>query len=215
MKGIWIRWMIVLMLLSFTLFYAENAPFGNETALKKDLRLLPDRIGQWHQVFSGGSNQMTALSDTEASVSEKFRNEEGEEVYLYIGYWGKFRKGINVFEGRTIAPEKNWEVTNRTVRQMDLEGRNLKFNETNFNKGKENVLVSYWYILGGEGVVNKETGRIKHAIDAMLNRRTNVALIKISSRYLSPSDLNRHQDLHSSFIRELTPILPEFLPYEL
>lgn len=215
MKRIWLRWMIVLMLLSFTLFYAENAPFGNERALKKDLRLFPDRIDQWHQVFSEESDQMTALNDTGAYVSKRFRNEGGEEVYLYIGYWGKFDKGINVFEGETITPGKNWGVTYRSVKQVNLKGLSLKFNETSFKKGQENVLVSYWYVLGGKGVVNKETGRIKHAIDAMLNRRTNVALIKISSRYLSPADLNWHQDLHSSFIRELTPILPEFLPYEL
>ena len=62
MKMAWLRWMIVMMLLSFILFYVQNAPFGNERTLKKDLRLFPDRIGQWHKVFSEESNQISALN---------------------------------------------------------------------------------------------------------------------------------------------------------
>ena len=215
MNRIWLRWMIVVMLLAVTLFYVENAPFGKEMHLRKDLHFFPDRIGQWRQVINESGKPMTSLNGIGNDVSKKFLNEEGEEVYLYIGYLGKFEKGVNVFEGRIIAPGKNWSVTDRAIKEINLEGRSLRFNETSFKKGQEKVLVSYWYILGEKGIVNKETGRIKQAVYAMLNQRTDVALIKISSRNLSSADLDRHRDLHSSFIREIAPILPGFLSYEL
>lgn len=214
MNSIWLRWMIVVFQLVVTLFYVEGAPFGEGTHLRKDLRFFPGRIGQWQGIPSEENNEMTFPNEM-GHVSKKFLSEEGVEVYLYIGYLGKFEKGLNLFEGKAIAPGRNWSVTDGAVKEINLEGRGLKFNEAVFKKGRENVLMSYWYVLGERGIVSKETGRIKQAFNAMLNRRTDAALIKVYSRSLSPDGLNRHRDLHSGFIRELAPILPEFLPYDL
>jgi EpsI family protein len=215
MAVIWNRWTIVITLLVITVLYVDFIPFGKGTALRKDLSLFPAALDGWVQIRGGETVEFNSLPPAEFYISRTFQNDKNELVSLNIGYWGKFRHRINVFEGKNIAPGKNWSSSDSSAKRIDVGGHSIKVNEISFKKGNDYVLVTYWYFMGNTGATNKGIGRLQHAFSAMLNQRSDVALIIVSSPYDSPAELNHYQDSHARFVKAMVPALTEFLPYEL
>jgi len=215
MAVIWNRWAIVITLLVITVLYVRFVPLGEGTALRKDLSLFPADLDEWVQIKGGETVEFDALPPAEFYISRTYKNNKNEPVSLYIGYRGKFRHGVNVFGGRYIAPGKNWEPNDSSDGKIDVGRRSIRIHDVSYKNGNNYVLVTYWYFMGDQGVMGKGMGRIKYAVSAILNQRTDVALIKVSSTYHSPEETGRHKALHLRFIQEMAPRLPEFLPYEL
>ena len=215
MSPFWKRWAVAVGLLLATAVYVELAPFGEETPLRGDLRQLPAQLGDWTQVSGEGMEEFNLFQMGEAQFSRTYRNDRGEAVSLYVSYLGKFRYGHNFFEGRNPSPGKKWNPQGNSEIKINVRRRPLKINEIRFRRGGEQMLVTYWYFMGDADLTEKGKGRIKQALNVMLNRRTDVALVKVSSSYHADGEKNAHHIHHEKFIQEMVPFLIEFLPYNL
>lgn len=205
----------VIILLVVTWMYVEIIPVGKGTSLKKDISLFPVRIGDWIQIEGSRKLEFNPIFPNEVLISGRYKNDKGEEVVLYLGYWGKFRYGKNIFAGKNIAPGKNWNSKYKAYKLINIGGDPIAINEIRFKKGNDDMLMSYLLFMGDIGIIKKGPGRLNHAKNAILNQRTDVALVKVSSLFYQQDDTERHQAIHKRFIEEVFPILMEFLPYEL
>src|SRR5262249_23311271 len=86
----------------------------------------------------------------------------------------------------------------------------LMVNRYLVQKDQDQLLVLYWYQSGGQAVASEVDAKLQLVRNAILHNRTEGALI----RTLSPiyGSLQETFDLHVNYIREMSPILGQFLP---
>lgn len=209
------KWIAVIFLLTTTALYIEFFPTGNGTQLRKSLEFFPEAFGNWAQIGDEEAWGNRAMIFNDVCLSRKYQNNKKNVLSLYIGYWGKFEHGQNIFGGRNIAPGNNWGLVHHSISQIQFGTYSIRFIEARYKKHNNYVLVSYWYFLDSYGVVKRRMGRLKHALNAILNRRSDVALIKVSSPYFLPEEYEKQKSLQRNFIQEMLSHLPEYLPYDL
>jgi len=174
------RYIIVIVLVGLTCLFIRQVPFGDPVPLKHDLASFPVNIGEW------SGREMSELAqglpgDTDQSLYRKYINEKGIPLYLYIGYWGKFREGSDVFSGNYLEPGYMWDSVGERERVIEINGEKFPVREVLFAKGDYNISLLYWYQTPRVVTTKRFRGRLLYGIDAILNRRTNVALVKIFS----------------------------------
>lgn len=174
------RYIIVIVLVGLTCLFINRVPTGDSVPLKRDLSLFPVNIGEWSgREMSGEAQGLPA--DTDRSLYRKYTNEEGIPLYLYIGYWEKFRQGSDVFSGNYIYPGYMWDSVKERARVIKVNGKSFPVREVLFAKGDYNISLLYWYQTPRGVTTKRFRGRLLYGLDAILNRRTNVALVKIFS----------------------------------
>jgi len=82
-----------------------------------------------------------------------------------------------------------------------------------YAKGNFRISQFYWYITNNGIITNRLKERLKHGIDAMLNRDTRVVLIRISSTQYLKEQGGRHDLILTEFTKNISRILKEFIPF--
>ncbi|VAX33495.1 hypothetical protein MNBD_NITROSPIRAE03-1737 [hydrothermal vent metagenome] len=203
------RYIIVIILVGLTCLFINRVPTGNPVPLKRDLSLFPVNIGEWSgREMLGEAQGLPA--DTDWSLYRQYTKEEGIPLYLYIGYWGKFRRGSDVFSGNYLDPGYMWDSVKERERVIAVEGKSFPVREVVFAKGDYNISLLYWYQTPRGVTTKRFQGRLLYGIDAILNRRTNVALVKVFS---GPFRSGNESPLaiQVEFAREVFPRLAGFL----
>ncbi|HEC97497.1 MAG TPA: EpsI family protein [Nitrospirae bacterium] len=206
------RYIIVIVLVGLTCLFISRVPCGEPVPLKRDLSLFPVNIGEW----SGRemSEQAQGLPvDTDRSLYRKYTNEKGMPLYLYIGYWGGFRQGSDVFSGNYIEPGYMWDSVKERERVIEVKGESFPVREVLFAKGDYNISLLYWYQTPRGVTTKRFRGRLLYGIDAILNRRTNVALVKIYTGPFSGKESTYMITDRNSLTKEVFLQLSTFLPF--
>ncbi len=186
-------------------------PYGKPVQTQKSLAYFPLNIGEWtgQDVFQ---EQRELPANTDEYLYRKYVNANGESLFLYIGFWGKYRHGADVFSGRHLVPAYRWDTISTKVNIIDVRGRKIPVKEIVYAKGNFIISQFYWYITNNGIVTKRFKERLRHGIDAILNRDTNVALIRISStQYLKEED-TRNDLILTEFTGHILAIFEEFLP---
>jgi EpsI family protein len=209
------KWIIVIFLLGITALYVEFFPLGEGTPLRASFGLFPEALGNWTQTGQEETFENIVIIPDGVIFLRNFQDEKKNILSLYIGYWGKFRHGNNIFGGQNILPDKNWGLVHTSTKIVHSGKHSLRINQASFKKNNRFALVSYAFFLDSYGVVGKRSGRVKYALNAILNKRTDAALVKISSFYFMPEEFEKQKSLHRDFIQRMLPHLSEFFPYDL
>lgn len=187
-------------------------PYSASVALKKDLSLFPLRIDEW--TGSKMSEQIENLPPhTDQYLYRKYINNKGISLFLYIGYWGKFRHNSNVFSGSHLSPGYKWDLISEEQELIKLGGKNISIKRAIFAKDDYKISLLYCYYIDHKITTKRFKGRIINGINAIFNRKTNIALIKIYSQpYIEDEELEQIIKSQIEFSTKIFPLLVQFFP---
>ncbi len=205
------RYITAILLVGIACLFVGAVPIGDPVPLKEDLSLFPDRIGEWRgREVSVQAESLPA--GTDSSLFRKYTDEQGRSIYIYVGYWGKFRFGAEVFSGNHLDPGYMWEPVEERERVVEIEGARFSLRETLFAKGDYKILLLYWYQTPRGVTTRRFRARLLYGLDAMLNRKTNVALVKVYTVPFKEPSLSETE--MTTFATEVYLQLLSFLPHD-
>lgn len=168
---------------------------------------LPGEIGDWRMEKAGYQNDLFRVEGADFEVVRFYKNVKGRTIRAYIGYFESQR------QDKELVYYKN-DILFRNAKALDIsfdDGDNAKVNRTVFKNGNKTSLVLFWYDLNGRVVANKYEAKLITAFDGLLYRRTNGAIIIVSSDLDNPTETEEVLKDEIDFVHSFFPVLKNYL----
>lgn len=152
----------------------------------------------------------TEQQGADQSLSRMYWAPSGEKVHLSIWYFEAQTQGKELISAGTAKLHAGARrIKARLGQQEDVEVNRLIRQE-----GKKTQVVLFWYELNGRRVAAKHAAKFYTALDAVMSRRTNGALVWLAADLASndPHEQERTLATLTEFASKLDPILSHYLP---
>jgi len=203
---------IVILLIGAAVNYYFSKP---DTSLpRKSLAEFPQELGDWTAVsehkIEGRSMEVLQVDDY---FMRNYRNSNGENIGLYIGYFKSQREGKGIHSPRQCLPGAGWVPVSATVFQMTVPNHNpeiVPVNKFLMGKGLDRQLYLFWYQGRGRVYASEYWNKIYLIWDGLTKKRTDGALIRVNN----PVARNTDDALktQSEFIKLFFPLLKDYIP---
>lgn len=200
----WIAAMAVLLFLGGYLYLHSLKPIP----LKADLKTLPLRIGAWEGVDIDYNKESLRVYGADNEVMRSYSNASGRRFKLYAGYFdsqSQKKKLIQYGLGKLYIDSGEIEIH---------AGSNLvRVNKAVYRDGSWTRLVFFWFDLNGQIVTSKYKVKFLTALDGIIYRRTNGAIVIVSGEINNPSETDKSAfNDELSFVQAVLPVLRNHLP---
>lgn len=166
-------------LLALTLATAYSAGVREPEQLKRPLDEFPDNIGAWNITFDDRLGE-----DTEAVLKASdyiIRGYSNGEHWLefFFAFYAMQRAGESMHSPRNCLPGAGWEMWDYDVVKLDLGDREVNINKYWVQRGRQRLLVYYWYQSGERVVANEYMAKASLVWDAAVSGRTAGSILRI------------------------------------
>jgi exosortase D (VPLPA-CTERM-specific) len=175
----------------------------------------PMRLGAWlghRESLEGIYLDQLKLDDY---LLADYVDDEGQTINLYMSYYNSQRKGDAVHSPRACLPGGGWQLRDfdqRNLRDLKINGRQLRVNRTMIELGNQRQLVYYWFEQRGRIVTNEFAVKWYLFWDAVTRHRTDGALVRIITS-LPPGGSEAGADRRlTEFAARIAPDLPRYIP---
>ena len=208
-------------------FLIGRASRSERVPPRQALATFPMDIGGWRgQPAPQFDQRVIAVLGVDEYIARLYRNQRGQVIGLYIGYYASQREGAAIHSPLNCLPGAGWEPVKKERIALDVPshgepgvmGRQLTASRAVVNrivvqKGLDRQVVLYWYQSHGRIVASEYWGKFYSVVDAIRLNRTDAALIRMISpadgRGSSESDAER---VLVEFARTVLPLLGEYVP---
>lgn len=209
----WGRVMLSCGLLLGTLAFLQLRSYGEAVPIHKPLAQLPQVLGQWT-----GKEDATIEPDVLSILKlndylmRRFQHENGQSLWLYVGYWDTQRKGAQIHSPKHCLPGGGWEPLEASIVTIPLAGmaQGILVNRYVLQKERYQQVVTYWYQSQGRVVAKEIDAKLQLVKNAITSNRTDGALIRLTSPVTTTVEQAFAQQV--DYVRMLYPTLAEFLP---
>jgi len=177
-----------------------------------DLNKLPLTVGSWEGKSFPVAERILRILETEYILDRDYVNKEGRHVFLSIVYYPDNKIGFhnpescNTGEGSKIIKKDVYPIKNGN---MDRESENFKVNRLILGRTKGDKVILYFFVSGNYMTHDYFNFRLHMMKQQMGFRRPSGAQVQIHSA-IGP-DLNGTVPVMEDFIRNLAPLLPDYL----
>ncbi len=140
-------------------------------------------------------------------------------VGLYVGFYASQRQGDAIHSPLNCLPGAGWQPLEQGRTTIDVPSsvsttptRPIEVNRVVIGKGKDRLLVLYWYQSRERVVASEYWGKIYTVVDAMKYNRTDAALVRVIVRIPSPTRVEAADTQARAFVRTLFPLLGRHVP---
>jgi exosortase D (VPLPA-CTERM-specific) len=208
---------LVIILLVTGEFLYEKYKFRQDIFPQRNVFLnFPAHIGNWQ-----GRNDyidkyyLDELKLTDYVIYNYSNLESKGNVNFYSAYYKSQRKGVGVHSPRSCIPGSGWQIT--LYEQVDLpefviDGEPLQVDRAVIEKGESKQLVYFWFQQRGRIITNEFMLKWYIFYDAINMNRTDGSLVRIVTDINSNEDISIADQRIKLFIKDLMPILPEYIP---
>jgi EpsI family protein len=178
-------------------------------SLKTPLNNIPLIIGgDWRSEDVNKSNNSFDIQGADYELSRIYRNSLGREIDLYIGYYEVQKQDKKFIYYKLQKLYDNSKEINIPVSGHNLIGINKAVQKNLGNK----TVVLYWYDINGKIVADRYEAKLITTLDGLVHRRTNGAIIIISSDLYNSEDLEKVLKDEVQFAQALFPFLSQSIP---
>ena len=176
--------------------------------LKRNLKELPIAIGDWRLANTEYQKNLFEVQGADSEVIKVYKNASGREIKLYIGYFELQKQDKELINYRLQGLYNNAKEIEISA---DSYGQ-IKVNEAILQNASQNLIVLYWYNINGRIIADNRRAKVITAIDGLIYRQTNGAIIMVYS------DLKHHDDQQKAlkneieFTKEIIPVLQGYIP---
>lgn len=200
----WLIAMALLLSIGGYLFLYNPQPIP----LKRNLKELPIAIGDWKLANTEYQKNLFEVQGADAEVIKVYKNASGREIKLYIGYFELQKQDKELINYRLQGLYNNAKEIEISA---DSYGQ-IKVNETILQNASQNLMVLYWYNINGRIIANNHRAKFITALDGLIHRQTNGAIIMVYANLKDSDDQNRASKDMKEFVEEIIPILHNYLP---
>lgn len=180
--------------------------------------LPPPRLDQVPAVFNGMQAEdvpieprLLKASSVDSYLNRVYRGPSGE-AGLYVGYYSSQRAGDSVHSPKNCLPGGGWQAVRAGRIALPLPGgSHPEVNLYLVENAGERIVVLYWYQSHGEIAASEYAAKWHTMQDAILHRRSDSALVRISVPVTGGEAAATAQAL--AFARSIAPYLEEALPH--
>jgi EpsI family protein len=138
---------------------------------------------------------------------------QSQPIGLFVGYFPTQRTSIAIHSPKNCLPGAGWAFeSSRYVNLNDANGRPHRVGEYVITDGEDRQFVIYWYQAHGRSIANEYIARIHMVIDAMRTKRTDGALVRVSTPIGPTERTPQARARAEAFTAQLVPMLPLFIP---
>lgn len=199
-------------------FLVYRAPHGKSMLLQQKLFTFEDQIGGWtgEEPRTLDPKVLDVLR-ADAYVDRIYRNEAGEWISLYVGYFEDQKSGETIHSPKNCMPGAGWNFVQTEEVAFTIESRYppMQFKALRgilLNKD-ERLLSYYWYQSRGRFLASEYWHKFYLIFDAIRYNRTDGALVRVLAPLSENADVEKIDAQLKAFITEFAPILQyEYFP---
>lgn len=180
------------------------------------LHEFPMTIGSWkgRDAELGRADRVYAVLETRAVLDRAYENSSarGEVVNLLVTYFERGHRGFHPPEVSFVA-SGNMIVKSAVVRIALADGANAPQLEANMFLGKTptgEMLFLYWFGIGDRLMASYYKGSAYLLWNAILQRPGPASMVRMALPVVN-GDLEKTMATARQFIRQIVPVLPEYL----
>ena len=188
--------------------------------LIKEVRIpLIQSLAQIPSEVSGfvGENVSTFPQDSNYDSSDekilRIYKRKGQDtlINVFLGYWERENEIKRIRSPRYTTEGWGYYWT-KTKTLMTSTNNSAEFKEFLNERGDEKELVYYAYIIDGKVIPDEYRFRLLKAVNSLLNRKNNAALLRVSVPITSDFPVEMAEPYIEDFLKEFLTIVKEYLP---
>lgn len=134
-------------------------------------------------------------------------------VQLFVAYFPTQRSGQSIHSPQNCLPGSGWTFLSSGVTSFtDNAGKEYRVGDYLISNGKDKQEVLYWYQSHGRSIASDYQAKLFMLTDAIRYGRTDAALVRVITPVGSSEELSAAHRRLVSFARDVTPLLPAFIP---
>lgn len=148
-------------------------------------------------------------------VLVNYHNRQHDLVSFYVAYYESQRKGQSAHSPRSCLPGGGWRIESLTQQNIEgalVAGKPLRVNRVLISYGDQKQLVYYWFQQRGRVITNEYLVKWYMFLDAIRKKRTDGALVRLTTPLAPGEDPAKADLLLSQFSRDVTPELAKYIP---
>lgn len=183
---------------------------------RERLSLFPLAIGDWRgregfveQIY------LDQLKLSDYLIAYYGRPRDRAPVELWIAYYDEQVSGASVHSPKSCLPGGGWEIEKMaelTIDNVGPAGESLTVNRAVISLGDVSQVVYYWFDQRGRDITNEFAVKWYIFQDGLQMRRTDGALVRLSTMVEDRSELDQADARLQDFIRAIDPRLAYHLP---
>ncbi len=184
--------------------------------LSKPLGKLSLGLGKWRAVGEDKRMDRRTLEvlNPQDYLLRSYLDPAGDLAAVFIAYFGRQEQGRMIHSPRHCLPGAGWQVLQRRKVTVPAPGGGgWQVNHLVIGRGLDKLSVLYWYQGRGRVMADELRDRLCLMLDGVLRKRTDGALVRITTR-LDPEGrmLDKQIELASHLIPALERLMPQGKP---
>lgn len=204
------RFLLLYLLLSLAAVYVY-ARSEVAVPVSQPLDLFPQQVGAWQMTGQARFDERTLEVLRPADyLSRTYRNDNGEQVSLYIGYHDGGPNSGAIHSPRQCLPGSGWNRLQSKVSRVELDGKDIPYVQAIYQKDSEKQLFLYWFQVRDAIVTDEYMMKVEQIKNSIVANRRDSSFIRLA---LAATDrVDPAIAVGERFIRDFYPAISQALP---
>ncbi|MFX0135041.1 MAG: exosortase C-terminal domain/associated protein EpsI [Candidatus Hodarchaeota archaeon] len=208
-KYYWI--VIVLFILTGILVYWNQFAFIPVTVQKP--KILPIKFGEWNSSEISYNEKVFEALGADITFFRKYKNSNGNPVYLYIGYYEDMEKADLSHAPIICYTGQGWTILNERCQKIHMNPSEISINNMLIQKGTQKRVVFYWYQLSDKAVASHIKQKLLLTFNRLLRKEDASAFIRVSTP-VQENNVEQAIEMQKAFIKEAYPYILKIFKYK-
>jgi EpsI family protein len=167
----------------------------------------PDKVGNWKIEPRKYNDNPFNVPGADLEIIKSYRDASNRLINLYIGYFESQRQ-----DKELVTYQLDWLYKNAQEIELSVSSKgSIKVNRTIFRDGANKAPVLFWYDVNGRIIANNIKAKVITAIDGLVRRRTNGAVVIISGDLNNSGEVENILEDEVEFVESFLPIISNYL----
>lgn len=179
-----------------------------------DLDALPYEFAGWKGQDSDGLDDKSKLIlQLDKYVKRVYQNQDGDRVYLYIGYWKK-QNGDQQAAKHSPAlclPSNGWQLGKREFTSFLAQGESIPVKKIYADFRDSKFLFHYYFFAGQKFYAQEWKALLNISLQTITGSRSDGGIVEaytaVNSKYGNKVESEKSDEVLSKFLKDLTPYL--------
>lgn len=171
----------------------------------------PEQVQSWRmsQHIEYDDKTLAVLKATDY-LSRQYTDLDGKPLQLYIGYHSGGENGRGIHSPKNCLPGSGWLNISSERGVLVLPDSSLNIVRAVYQKGDTRELFLYWFQVRGYTLSNEYALKLAKVVNSAFHGRRDESFIRVSVPV--ESDVNQSMARGEQFIRDIEPVIREYLP---
>ena len=176
-------------------------------SLRRPLATIPEQIGEWSAVQDTRLDEETeAVLKASDYIYRSYIN-AGSRADLFVAFYAMQKAGEAMHSPKNCLPGSGWEIWDYATTDLETANGPVEINKYWIQKGRQRMLVLYWYQHGDRIVASEYAAKAYLIWDAVASGRTAGSIVRVTV-----PDQPDAEEAGRQLAAKIIPLVREVLP---